>query len=146
MVQMLGCIIVDFCHCPASSCLGHQQTHPRVREDSSCFFHTTPSCRQRGEGGWELQPAASKHYRSSQHHSELGSGGSKQERPHRQLFYLSSLTAPFCRSHISGSLPVPPTGKKICPVIFNRRRLRQLSVLKVFLHTNNGTADLFIFF
>ena len=60
MGQMLGCIIEDFCHCPASSCLGHQQTHPRVREDSSCSFHTTPSCRQHGKGRRELQPATSK--------------------------------------------------------------------------------------
>lgn len=72
---------------------------------------------------------------SSQHRSELGFGGPKQGRAQRHLFYhpfyLSSLTAPFCTSHVSGSLPVQPAGKTNLQ-IFNRRELWQLSTLKVF--------------
>lgn len=48
---MLGCIIEYFCHCPASSCLGHQQTHPRVREDSSGSFHTLTQAAWRRRAG-----------------------------------------------------------------------------------------------
>lgn len=50
---------------------------------------------------------------SSQPHSVLASGGPKQGRAQRHPFYLSSLTAPFCTSHINGSLWVQPTGRKI---------------------------------
>lgn len=109
MGQMLGCIIADFYHCPASSCLGHQQTYPRVREDSSCSFHTTPSHRQRGKGERKLQPATSKQPASLRTWLRWPKKGESPKTP----IYLSSLTAPFCTSHISGSLPVQPIGKKI---------------------------------
>lgn len=62
MGQMLLCIIEDFCHCPASSCLGLQQFHPLVREDSSCSFLTIPTT----EPVWQRQAgAAASHFKAA---------------------------------------------------------------------------------
>lgn len=138
---MLGCIIEDFCHCPASSCLGHQQTHPQAREDSSCSFHTRPSRRQHGEGGRELQPATSKQPAS------LGTRfwwPKTRETPKTSvlLFFLNHSI--LYKSHWWASSSSVYRKKK-SPVIFNRRRLWQLSKRYVFLHTNNEIADLFFF-
>lgn len=90
--QMLGCIIEDFCHCPVSSCLAHQQTHPQVREDSTCSFWITTLSRQRGKGRQMLLTVTS--------NQTVGSSGPKQERVQNHPFYLYSLSASFCASHM----------------------------------------------
>lgn len=131
---MLLCIIEDFCHCSVSRCLGLLQTHPRVREESSCSFLTTPS---------QSQCGFSQPLQSSQRHSDLAFGSPNQGRAQKHPFYLSSLTAPFCTSRINGSLWVQPKGRKKISNDFKRRQIWPLLMLHTFfLHTNNGIADL----
>lgn len=64
----------------------------------------------------KAEGSCSQPLQSSQPHSELAFGGPKQGRAQRHPFYLSSLTAPFCTSHINGCLWVQPTGRKTSPM------------------------------
>lgn len=131
---MLGCIIEDFCHCPASSCLGHQQTH------SSYAFHTPPSCRQRGKGEWELQPDSSKQWASLR---TLALVAQNKRKTKDICFTFPPKLLHFAQVTLVGLFQFSLQEKKT-PIIFNRRKLWQLSMLIALLCTNNGIADVLV--
>lgn len=97
--QMLPCIIEDFCHCPASGCLGLQQMHPLVREDSSCSFLTTPST----EPVWQRQArAAASHFKAASLTQNLPLVAQNKEEPKDICFTFLLLLLHFVQVTLMG--------------------------------------------